>query len=518
MPEFQTIPQFVERRTYLKGKMRGKFIGFLDLPNSDILHENFYDIQILEAEVRVEKDGLRKWFIGGEFEEFKHIALFPTALPNNTIFHINTEGESWEDYHIKLFDLKLSDIKLFDQLHEKDQVFGTIEGNISGYFVHHDKVHPFIEIQSGHIRELEPETKSNVDISDEKKNEATTDSIWKGIGEVLQYLLMAIFFVPLLYIGWPLVLMAVGGMILYLIASILQPVIRYAGSAFLSIFWLIFVALFVFSLLEYFSHSQSVFTPPVSPKNDPTEKTVYEPTENDGINDSIISHFRTWENYDGYKYSGNLKIRLSDFRNAESFRNHLIPVSGDIAGYNYLVEAFSAADQNKLSGVYSLFDSLRLTHKLDDKGFAEMVVSCIQDIPYTLILEDVCSPWQYNDAFIRDYLQKGGRCRPYVKYGILTPVEFIGTLQGDCDTRALLLYTILNHYKYDVVMLSSSFYRHSVIAINLPYSGVSKVINGKKYVIWETTQAKIPPGMFPDEMSQMKFWSANLLSIKNTQQ
>lgn len=520
MPKFHTIPELVERRTYLKGKLRGKFIGFLDMSNSDLLHENFYDIQILEAEVRIEKDGLRKWFIGGEFEEFKHIPLFPTPLPATAIFHINLEDGLWEDHQLNIFDTKLSNIRLFDQLHEKDQVFGTIEGEIGGYIVHNDLVQIIVEEPPTQVGNSGTEIKPNIGKHERlgQDNPEEKVSFWKSIGDVFQYLLIAAFFIPLLFIGWPLLVIIAGGILLYLIASILQPIIRYSGRVFLSFIWLLFIALFIFSILEYFSHSQSVFTPRVSSKNEPIEKTVYEPTENEGVNDSIITHFRTWENYDGHKYSGNLKVRLSDYRNSESFRNYTIPVSDDLAGYNYLVDAFSAADQNKLSGVYPLFDSLRLIHKLNEKGFAEMIVSCIQDIPYTLILEDVCSPWQYNDAFIRDYLQKGGQCRPCVKYGILTPVEFVATLQGDCDTRALLLYTILNHYEFDVVMLSSSYYRHSVIAINLPYSGVSKVINGKKYVIWETTQAKIPPGLFPTQMSQMKFWSANLLSIKNTQQ
>ena len=40
-------------------------------------------------------------------------------------------------------------------------------------------------------------------------------------------------------------------------------------------------------------------------------------------------------------------------------------------------------------------------------------------------------------------------------------------LKGDCDTRTLLLYTILSHYNYDVAV-SSEFYGHSILGINLP--------------------------------------------------
>jgi len=149
---------------------------------------------------------------------------------------------------------------------------------------------------------------------------------------------------------------------------------------------------------------------------------------------------------------------------------------------------------------------------MDNKTFAESIVTCVQDIPYTLILEKACDPSLYNDHFVNEYLSKGGNCHPNVKYGILSPVEFAATLHGDCDTRALLLFMILNHYEYDVAMLSSEVYRHAVIAINLPYLGTSKNINGKRYVLWETTQAGIPPGVFPSEISNMNLWSFNLIS------
>ena len=159
-----------------------------------------------------------------------------------------------------------------------------------------------------------------------------------------------------------------------------------------------------------------------------------------------------------------------------------------------------------------MFDSLKTKNSLNEVQFAQVITSCIQDIPYTLILDNACEARQYNDDFIRDYLGKGGKCEGYIKFGLLSPVEFMGSLEGDCDTRTLLLFTILNHYNYDVAMLGSELYKHSVIGINLPFNGVAKTINGKRYVIWETTEQGIAAGLFPRELSDMRFWNVNLIS------
>ena len=88
----------------------------------------------------------------------------------------------------------------------------------------------------------------------------------------------------------------------------------------------------------------------------------------------------------------------------------------------------------------------------------------------------------------------------------------MATLQGDCDTRTLLLYTILAHYGYDVVLMSSEFYNHSLIGINLPYEGVSYTYNNQRYILWETTNTNIKPGILPNEISNINYWRISLKS------
>ena len=142
-----------------------------------------------------------------------------------------------------------------------------------------------------------------------------------------------------------------------------------------------------------------------------------------------------------------------------------------------------------------------------------MIVTFVQDIPYALVLDNGCDASLYNDRFTRNYLlNKLGECDGYQQFGINTPVEFLTNLKGDCDTRTLLLYTILSHYNYDVAMMSSEFYGHSIIGINLPISGIAYTYNNQKYVLWETTAPNIKPGIIPNEISNLNNWRISLKS------
>jgi hypothetical protein len=85
-------------------------------------------------------------------------------------------------------------------------------------------------------------------------------------------------------------------------------------------------------------------------------------------------------------------------------------------------------------------------------------------------------------------------------------------LNGDCDTRTLLIYTMLSHYGYDVAMLSSEYYSHSLIGINLPYNGRAYTYNTQRYVLWETTAPGIKPGILPNEISNLNYWRISLKS------
>lgn len=142
-----------------------------------------------------------------------------------------------------------------------------------------------------------------------------------------------------------------------------------------------------------------------------------------------------------------------------------------------------------------------------------MIVSFVQDIPYVLILENNCDPSLYSDNFTRKYLlSPNAKCSGFQRFGINTPVEFLYNLNGDCDTRTLLLYTIMSHYDYDVALMSSEFYSHSILGVNLPLDGLTYSYNNQNYILWETTMPNIKPGQIPNEISNLNNWRISLKS------
>ena len=79
--------------------------------------------------------------------------------------------------------------------------------------------------------------------------------------------------------------------------------------------------------------------------------------------------------------------------------------------------------------------------------------------------------------------------------------------EGDCDTRTIFLYTLLKKYNYDVVILNSIVYKHSILGINLPTSGSNyKYDNGRRYYAWETTAKDMKRGLMSPSWSNMNNW------------
>lgn len=128
----------VNRRTYLKGRFSGKFVGRLDPSSSDPMHERFYDLEILEGEIETRQDDLVPWMEGKEPSEFAAETIFPLRLPgkvNVTLHYLNGEVAHFK---IALKQIKLKDCHLSGQIYSKSEVHGQMEGLISGYVLHHE--------------------------------------------------------------------------------------------------------------------------------------------------------------------------------------------------------------------------------------------------------------------------------------------------------------------------------------------------------------------------------------------
>ena len=338
-------------------------------------------------------------------------------------------------------------------------------------------------------------------------------SVRKTLSSIFQLVVTSIFIIPLIFFGWKLILPLVVLLGIVYLLSLLNTIIIRISKYFFRFLGIVFLLLMIYGIIYSVVNSlKSPYIRKVSVIDDLKEVSSIE--GNSITEDSIISHHRIWVDYSNNKYEVDLKTRISDFKNASQLRNELSIPMDNTFQYNRIVSTIHEYDKNKLNLVYAALDSLKTSKKLNKIEFAEVIVSLIQDIPYSLILSNSCNETIYNDNFIKEYLSNKKACKGYTKYGLLTPVEFVSTLKGDCDTRTLLLFTIFNHYNYDVVMLSSELYKHSIIGINLPYKGISKLINGKKYIVWETTSPGIPPGIISNEISDMKFWNVSLISNK----
>jgi len=226
-------------------------------------------------------------------------------------------------------------------------------------------------------------------------------------------------------------------------------------------------------------------------------------------------HYQAWKDYSGNIFEGRFWVKQRDYQNAHQNKN-ILEINGndDFDTYNRMLYSLKEFDNNKLQGIYYMFDSLKQANKFDTIQLAKVIVSFVQNIPYVLILPFDCDPALcQNDAFAVRYLSRSdARCSGNQRFGINTPVEFMANLNADCDSRTLFLYTVLSHYGYDVALMNSDYYNHSIIGINLPINGLTYDYNDQHYVLWETTDKGWQPGALGPENNDINKWRISLKS------
>ncbi len=234
--------------------------------------------------------------------------------------------------------------------------------------------------------------------------------------------------------------------------------------------------------------------------------------------DSLISHLVQWEDFDGTLRQVTLSVRKNDLEG--SIRSHQNMKANNYGmDFSEVYSSILSSDNPKMDLVFSAFDSLRKTDNLDDPGFARAVVSAVQSLPYYLVLNRGCND-NYSDTYIRDYMEACTQdcCIGEEAFGVRTPLEFASDLKGDCDTRAIFLYSVLSHFGYKVALLTSEYYKHALIAVNIQNpgfkNGVFIVIGGNEYYLWETTGKGFDIGQIPPQMSSLENWSIALINSK----
>lgn len=551
----QTLEILTPRRTYIKGAISGKYRGDRLGFEGEQPNLAFFDFEIYEAQVVCEsRENFRK---DRPFRLKDKIAFPREKLPKDIPVTLEANGVS---YDVNILEPALYDFqspRRYRQVHG-DEVYGNFSALITGYIFDYERrqeevileyvedepvvikvdelppqpVSPVLPVVSGPVTRKGDYVQSGFSDGtsqwrlDRSKITQTDTGCLGGIFSLIG-LILGIFFLIVLIpnLFWVILI----GAFLYLIFY-LAPVLKWIFRALA--FCLLF--LFGFGIVNMFLHGigrssggvkstsdgreivESVVPkPPLPVRTGDSSEEIYDPSDADPGQNQVewIKRFRSWDDYDGKHYEGYYQIKKSAFDRANYYKTNLRLPANTSRSYDQMVYSLKEHDRGELGGLYKMLDSIRETNQLSERKFAEMAVSMVQDIPYCLVLEQECNANRYHDAFISDWLSKhDGFCDPYQRFGINSPVEFLTNLKGDCDTRTLLLYSIFSYYGYDVVLLSSEIYKHSIIGINLPVDGKAFYHKNQRYVVWETTAPGARPGMLSPDVANMNYWRISLKS------
>jgi len=217
------------------------------------------------------------------------------------------------------------------------------------------------------------------------------------------------------------------------------------------------------------------------------------------LNNVSLTHLRSWSNYYydsifclSYELSRSTTTASRNFRNGFNTREPIYE--------NYWRNVYYELYQHDTGLIDFLKDSLSniaVRNSLTRPALANLLVSFVQDIPYNYVLPGDC-------------INKDRPCIPNEKFGILSPLEFLYSLSGDCDTRSVLLYALLKHFEFDPLIVISNEYRHAMIALDIPASGDFILHKGRKFYFWETTNVGWLPAILPPGVNNIQYWKITL--------
>jgi hypothetical protein len=215
----------------------------------------------------------------------------------------------------------------------------------------------------------------------------------------------------------------------------------------------------------------------------------------------IITHNRSWTEYlNNSGFCSQYNVNYTDIEYASLNRNNIY-IQNWTDDPDYWRQVYAKLYADNKDHLWALQDSLlkiKDRRSLDRDAFATMVVAFVQDIPYEYVLPEECTG---NEAY---------PCNGNVMLGLYSPVEFLGKMHGDCDTRTVLLYTLLRNFGYEPLIVNSKEYLHSMLALDVTSSGDDFEYKGRTYAFWETTNVGWLAGMLPPDMNNKDYWSVAL--------
>ncbi len=116
--------------------------------------------------------------------------------------------------------------------------------------------------------------------------------------------------------------------------------------------------------------------------------------------------------------------------------------------------------------------------------------------------------------FVVSFVQNIKYDRPGGALDLLAPLGALAKMFGDCDTKAILLYVLLERMGIDCAMMWSQKYKHAMLGVRISTRGNYKTFNGKKYYFLETTYPGWAIGDLPPDFKNKRFWFVNEVDIK----
>lgn len=214
-----------------------------------------------------------------------------------------------------------------------------------------------------------------------------------------------------------------------------------------------------------------------------------------------------WSSLDGKNYEMSFPVcqelydlSISSRENISLPENELSDIEYARFIYEQLLNAVEFPTSDLVEGYKKIIDEANL----DYMGALNLIISSIQSIPYTLIINENC-PFVLNGIkYVNTCapLESGqGCCGNIQPFGVYSPMEFLYHEAGDCDTRTVFAYSVLKKLGFDAVVINGE--EHSMLAVHLPKTpdaGSDHIKDrwGKKYYIWELTGKDWGLGVNPD--------------------
>ena len=297
--------------------------------------------------------------------------------------------------------------------------------------------------------------------------------------------------IPFLLLLGLLALLLFGGTLLALLPSFLLRLFRWLFGLFFGLLGLFFILSMLSGLLSFL-----LDPPPVVDRTrtdrDRVEET--EPPELEPIGeDTLIVHHLNWNDQQQRDHNVTWRVSLRDARRSWRMLDSLHRHGRRDFNWTWLYGNLASHDHRATTLVSLAFDSLANDKDLDRRDRLEAMVTCVQSIPYSFVNEGPCPP--VDDP-----------CKPGMPFGVNPPAGFVADLKGDCDTRSLLLYGLLQRAGYDVAIMLSERYAHAMLGVAVPGQGAYLTHRGKRYYFWETTYPGHRLGDLHPRMRDLRFW------------